>query len=180
MLKLDTSDSSGHKSARTCKRPASKGSSLPSTVIKRHPRLPRCHQQPSSILPPPHRYPSAFLPRVLPAINSHHSSSKSVSAPTNRPINHSHQHRPRPVPTSPSLPSTPPNNVSPCSHAYSSHQIPPPGAHPPSLHLPRPSYTPKHIPIPLYNLLQARKAIIHIISPPQDYRSLPPSIYKPI
>src|ERR1700724_923976 len=73
-----------------------------------------------------HRYPSAFLPHVLTAINSHHSPFKSVSAPTNRPINHSHQHRPRPVPTSPLLPSTPLNNVSPCSHAYSSHQIPPP------------------------------------------------------
>src|ERR1700724_209049 len=67
MLKLDTSDSSGHKSARTCKRPASKGSSLPSTIIKRHPRLPRCHQQPSSILPPPHRY-------QRPSANSFHTS----------------------------------------------------------------------------------------------------------
>src|ERR1700724_1433227 len=74
--------------------PASKGSSLPSTIIKRHPRLPRCHQQPSSILPPPlpisipptrppcHQQPSLFFQKRFGADQSAHQSLPSASSKT--------------------------------------------------------------------------------------------------
>ena len=80
-------------------------------------------------------------------------------------------------PTSPSLPSTPPNNVLPSSHAPSPHQIPLPSSPTPSPHLPRPFCTQKHIPLSSLNILEAGKAVIHNLSPPQGYRSPTHPIY---